>query len=296
MSKIAVPKASAQSTAVAVQPLSQEDFMALLQQSGMVPQGGGDFHRMILRNGMLVTDADTPNEEQWPPPRGGAPVFLVRVVKPPVFFNGIFCGDKEFDSEGRSTGAFDARKINRPELNGRFVKKYDDPAEQAADSYAILADYEAVSAAANQRGAFKADIQVQIVPESGELTGDEPVYTLTMSATSAMDWRGTVKNPNGGTVSEKNFIVQLGEFAQAKAIEAGGDRQAVMGAVLDAMTALRLGNVVAAVYLKTAQSEDKSRTWTVIAFQPVHVETGEAQPALSEGSTDLAADPDEVPI
>lgn len=290
MSKIAVPKAAA-STAVVVQPLSQDDFMALLKQSGMIAQGGGDFHRMSLRNGMIVTDKDTPNEEQWPPTdKGRGPCFLARIVKPPVFFNSIFCTAEE------DNGGFDANRIGRPELNGRFVKKYDDPAEQANDQYADIADYEAVSAAYGGRGSFNADIQLQIVPESGELAGDEPVYTLTLNATSALDWRGTSKNPNGGTVSDKNFIVQLGEFAQAKAIEAGGDRTAVMGAVLDAMTALRLGNVVAAVYVRTAENKEKGYSWSAIAFQPVHVETGEAQPALSEGSTDLAADPDEVPI
>lgn len=294
MARVTVPVAA--DKAVAVAPLSQEDFMSLLTQSGMVPQGGGDFHRMTLRGGMLVTDAGTPNEEQWPPTdKGRGPAFLARIVKPPVFFNAHFCGEDESD------GAFDARKIGRPDLNGKFVKKYDDPAEQAADAYANLEGYEAVSSYLGARGAFKADIQLQIVPESGELTGEEPIYTLTLSATSALDWRGTVKNPRGGTVQDLNFIVQLGEFAQAKAIEAGGDSTAQKGAILDAMTALRLGNVVAAVFIKQASNQENSRSWPVVAFQPVHVETGEAVAALPEGDSganaaELAAMADEIPI
>lgn len=276
---MATRTAAPAANAVVPQPLSNEEFMALLGQTGMLASGGGEFHRMTLRAGMLVTDANTPQEEQWPPTdRGRGPAFLARIVKPPTYFNTFFCAEDE------KNGAFDARKIGRGDLNGKFVKKYDDPADQAADPYANLEGYEAVSSYLGTRGQFKGDILLQIVPEGGQLTGEEEIYTLTLGTTSALDFRGTSNNPQGGIVQDKNFIVQLGEFAMKKTLEENpnaskGDLQK---AVLDAMTALRIGNVVAAVYIRQASNAQNGNTWSVISFQPVHVELGGELPALPD--------------
>lgn len=274
------PARPAPSTAVVAQPLSSEDLMALLQQTGMVSQGGGDFHRMSVRGGMLVTDPGSPSEEQWPPTdRGRGPAMRVRIVKPPVYYNQFYCNESE------ERGAFDARKIGREDLNGKFLKKYDDPAEQAADQYANLEGYEQVSAFLGSRGKFTADIAVQIVPDSGELTGEEPIYTLSLSTTAALDFRGTSKNPEGGVVQDKNFIVQLGEFAMKEVLASNPSAQKpdIAQAVLNAMTALRLGGVVADLYIRQASSQDGSMTWAVPSFVPVFVDSGtEALAALPD--------------
>jgi hypothetical protein len=276
------PARPATSTAVVAQPLSNEDFMALLAQTGMISSGGGEFHRMSFKGGMLITDAGTPKEEQWPPTdRGRGPAMRVRIVKPPIYYNQFFC------SEDEKNGSFDARKIGREDLNGKFLKKYDDPAEQAADQYANLDGYEQVSAYLNKRGKFTADIDLQIVPDSGELTGEEPVYTLSLSTTAALDFRGTTKNPNGGVVQDKNFIVQLGEFAMRQVIDSnpGATKQDLAAGVLQAMTALRLGGVVADLYIRQASSDDGSMTWGVPSFVPVFIDSGEVTPALPDPTT-----------
>lgn len=263
------PARPAQPSAVVAQPLSNEEFMALLQQTGMIAHGGGgDFHRMSLRTGLLITDPGTPSEESWPPVKNG-PTMRVRIVAPPKYYNAFFC------SEDEKNGSFDARKIGRPDLNGKFLKKYDDPADQAADQYANLDGYEAVASALGKRGKFTADIELQIVPESGQLTGEEPIYTFSMPTTTALDFRGTINDPNGGIVQEKNFIVQLGEFAMKQAMEANphATKTDLQKAVLEAMTALRLGGVVADIFLMGASNADNSINWTVAAFVPVYIDT-----------------------
>lgn len=285
------------STALVAPTLDHDELMALLGQSGMTPTGGGQFHRMSLISGSLVTDPGTSDEETWPPTRKG-PTMVVRIVKPPVFYNAIWLGPEVNDDGTPNNGAVDPARINRTDLNKRFVKKYDDPAEQAADEYSYLEAYEAAMAVTGKRGSFKADLQVQIVPESGEMTGDETVYNLTLSTTSAMDWRGTSKNPGAGVVQEKNFIVQLAEFAIENAPE-GSSKAELAQAVLNAMTALRLGGVVAEVYIITARSDDGSRNWPVIAFKPVHIETTVEQTALPAGDAtadDLTVNSDDIPF
>lgn len=280
------------SRAVVAEPLSNDDFMALLSQSGMIQQSTSDFHRMTLRSGMLVTDAGTPKELLWPPTKQGkGPAFLARVVTPPKYMNVFFLAEDERD------GAFDARKVGLGELNGRFVKKYDDPNDQAEDTFANLEAYEAVARETGTRGKFRADIELQIVPEDGNMTGEEPIYTLSLNTTSALDWRGTKANPRGGIVQDTNFIVQLGELAMRQAAEAGGDSTAQKKAVLDAMTALRLGNVVAAVYIRQASNAQNGNTWSVVSFEPVHIALDEEVTALPDPA---AAGPeqnsDDIPI
>ena len=284
------------STAVAVATpslLSAAELTALLQQSGDLSQPSSDFRRMRLDGGVLVTlDAQGEVEDMYPPKvvKGVAqPSVTVRIVEPPIYYNAFWLGP-EVNDKGEPTRAFDPNRIGRPELNKSFSKKYDDPAKQAADNNPSNDVYDQVAAATGQRGDFRADIRLQVVPESGEMTGEEPVFTLTLSASAALDWRGTRKNPTGGVVQEKNFIVQLAEFAATAASEAGGDAAAQQKAVLDAMTSLRLGGVVADIYLLRASNTDGSNTWTIPAFRPVHVEYGTEAPALTDGAAPASSD------
>jgi hypothetical protein len=290
------PRGAAATPVTAVVPatLDNDELIKLLGETGMLSKSTGTgFHRMSLSSGVLVTDPGQPNEESWPPVKHG-PTMTVQIVKPPVYYNAFFLSADE------KNGAIDGARIGRPDLNGKFVKKYDDPAEQAADEWANVEAYEDLNRATNQRGAFRADIQLRIVPESGELTGEEPIYTLSLPGTSAIDWRGSSKNKTGGVVQEKNFIVQLGEFAQQKAIEAGATTpEELTRAVLEAMTALRLGGVVAEVYLiQTRSDRDPSITWTVVAFKPVYIETGENLAALTAGdeTDDPSTNSDDLPF
>lgn len=261
-------------TAIAPAALSREDLLALLGQQGAIAQPTNDFHRMKLDGGILTTD-----DGEIFPPRKDGPALRVRIVSPPKYYNAIFLSEKQDD------GSFDARRIGRGELNGRFTRKYDDPNDQAADTNPANAIFDEVAAASGLRGQFKADIEVQIVPESGEMTGDETVYTLALSTTSIFEWRGSARNPTGGTVSETNFMVELAEFAQESAAETGVDPAF---AVLAALTSLKLGGVVADVYLLRATNPDNNQTWTVIHFTPVHIEPADGgAPALTAGDVPI---------
>lgn len=284
------------STAVVPATLSPEELQALLGQAGMTPTSSGSFHRMSLKSGILVTDPGQPNEESWPPARKG-PTMTVRIVKPPVYYTQYFLDTKE------ENGAVSPLRIGRPDLDKKFVKKYDNAEEQANDDWANFEVWNEVAAAAKEIGVkakFVGDIKLQILPEDGEFKGDEPVYTLTLSTTSALDFRGTSRNPSGGVVQEKNFITQLGELAQQQAIERGvTDRGKLAQAILQAMTALELGGVVAEIYLiQTSDPARPSQPWTVVAFRPVYIETGTEAAALSAGEEqdDLTSNSDDIPF
>lgn len=289
------PRGAAPAPVTAVVPatLDSDALVALLGEAGMINKSsGGNFRRMSLRGSILVTDPGQPEEEQWPPAKHG-PAMTVRIVKPPIYYNSFFLDVEEKNK------AINPNRIGRPDLNGKFVKKYDDPAEQAADEWSNVEVYDDLMRATGQRGTFRADIQLQIIPESGQLTGEEPIYTLSLATSSALDWRGTRRNQTGGVVQEKNFILQLAELAQSQAIEAGKtSEEDLTMAVLNAMTALRLGGVVAEVYpIQTHQEKDPSISWTVVAFKPVYIEDVSATPALAAGeSDDLTTNSDDLPF
>lgn len=268
-------KAKATPSAIVPATLSHEDLMALLGAHGAVAQPQNDFHRMKLDGGVLVTD-----DGELFPPQKNAPSVRLRIVKPPVYYNAIFLTDK-------GTDGFNAAQIGRGDLNGRFTRKYDDPNEQAADTNPANEVYDQVSAALGGRGQFKGDLLVQIVPPSGEMTGDETVYTLSLSTTSIFEWRGSARNPEGGTVSDKNFMVRLGEFAINAAVEAGVEADQIPRHVVDALTSLRLGGVVADVYILRASNPDNGQSWPVLSFVPVYVEPPDGAPALTAGDTDV---------
>jgi len=119
---MAAPARKAQ-TAVIPAQISHDDLVALLQQAGAVAQSSSDFHRIKLAAGVLETD----DGEMFPPVKDG-PSLTVRIVSPPVYYNAFYL------DEGGKDGAIDASDYGRPDLNGRFCRKYDDPAAQAADN------------------------------------------------------------------------------------------------------------------------------------------------------------------
>jgi len=270
---------AAPSKAVIPASLTHDDLMALLGQTGEVAQSQTDFPRMTLKAGVLETD----DGEMFAPKRN-APSLTVRIVKPPVYYNAFYL------DKGGQNGAIDPRRIGREDLDKRFVRKYDDPAEQAADTNPANAVYDLIADETGQRGSFKGDLLVQIVPESGDMTGDETVYTLTLSTTSVFEWRGSSRDPGAGSVSDENFIVKLAKFAVAQAVENGADENAQKTTVLNAMTSLRLSGVIADVYLHRAENDDRTRTWWVISFTPVHIEPVTEQAALAPGEPETSED------
>jgi len=266
---------TAPTTAIVPATLTHEEIMALLAGQGAIAQPQNDYHRMKLDGGILVTD----DGEMFPPKKDG-PAVRLRIVSPPRYYNAIFLSENAGDPN-----TFDARQIGRGDLNGRFTRRYDDANDQANDTNPANEVYDLVAERLGSRGQFKADVEVQIVPESGEMTGEEKVYTLALSTTSIFEWRGSSRNPEGGMVSEKNTMVELAELATTQAAETGENPAQ---AIVNALTSLRLGGVVCDVYLLRAQNCNKTQTWTVVHFTPVHIEPPDGgAPALTSGDVPI---------
>lgn len=264
--------------AVVAATLNHSDLMAMLGGMGEVAQQGTEFHRMTLKAGVLSTD----DGDIYPPrTKGGVslPAVTVRIVEPPVYYNSFFLSADE------NNDSVDAGRVGRSELNGRFTRKYDDPTRQAEDTNPANEIFDDIARITGKRGSFRGDMKVQIAPDDGVFTGEETVYTLSLPTTSIFEWRGSSRDQEAGAVSEYNFIVKLAQKAAADAAAAGGDEAAQKLAVVQAMTSLRLGGVIADVYLYLTSNEQKTRDWWIISFDPIHIEPADgAAQALAAGN------------
>lgn len=248
-------------TAVTVhKQLSSADLTSLLQQTGWSEKSSGEAPlRMKIDGSMFVT----PDGEMlvYNPNKPKTPAFTARIVKPLEEYWAIWISESN------------ARQFGDPSLANTFAKRFvvadgdrkvwpSDLVYHELEKAGLYDDY-----GKPLKGSWKADILLQIVPESGQLTGQEPIFTLTLPTTSVIEFKGTSKAPDAGSVSEKHFIRKLCEFA----IDSAGEGDPTQ-AVLDALTSLTLGGVVAEARILRAENKELNRTWSVVSFDPIHIE------------------------
>ena len=250
-----------------VEEISNDELTALLQSAGWAEKPSADAVPRLKLDGSLLTASDTGEMFVYNPTKPKVPAMTARIARPPEEYYAIWIDDEA------------ALKIGRPELAKTFSKKFvnPDPTRRVWESDAA---YDQLINA-GIKSSWKADIYLQIVPDSGKLQGDETIYVLTLNTTSLIEFKGTGKNPEGGVVEDKNFIRKLSLFALSEA--KGSPKKAV----LDALTSLMLGGVVVEVRLVRAENKELGRTWTVIVFEPVYIEAmQEGDTLLTSGETD----------
>lgn len=243
--------------------LSSDELTSFLQQSGWAEKASGESIPRLKLDGTTIT---TPDGEMfvYNPARPKIPAMTVRIVQPPEEYWAVWIDDSV------------AAGIGMPELAGSFSKKFikPDPSRKVWPSDEAFDTIRNTPNLFNKEGkqvkpSWKADMLVQIIPESGSLKGDEPIYVLTLSTTSVIEFKGTSKGPDTGSVSDTNFIQKLCNMAMEQALKANSDPKK---AVIDALTSLTLGGVAAEVRMLRAENKDLGRSWTVVSFDPVHIE------------------------
>ena len=267
---------------VVARALTSEELTALLKQSGWAETPSQP--RLSFQGNQITTpDGDM---FVYNPKRPDIPALTVRIVKPPETYRAIWLTQENAD------------KMGRPEIGNSFSKKFDHPdqARNVEPSDAAFEEIKTFPGLTDNFGkalkpSWKGDILVQIVPEDGTLTGNETIYILSLPTTSLMEFLGSFGG-DAGVVSDYNFIRKLSMFAMEEALKAGNDPAK---AVIDALTSLTLGGVVADIRILPASNKEKNQTWSVIVFDPIHIEAMQQGDALLPAG-DLTEDPDEVGI
>lgn len=246
-------------TAVAT-TISQQDLNAALQNAGFA-SAPSERQARIKLDGNAFTLSDTGEMFAFNRNKPEVPAFTARIVKPLVDYMAIFIDEVVASGFGRA------------DLAGTFSKKYSTPdperrlwpSDEVYDelSRADLVDKDNKPV----KGSWKGDLYLQILPDSGNLTGDETVYVLTMPVTSVIEFRGSSRQPEAGSVSKFNFMQKLLQFA------IGGEGVTDQNkAINDALTAYALGGVVAEFRIGRGENKEANRNWPVIIADPIHIE------------------------
>ena len=257
---------------------SADDITAALQSAGAIDEEQEMVERVKLDGSTFVATDDN----IWiSNPKTDAPAFVGRVMGPPAQFQAFWFTPELAAQAGRDDMA-----------EGGFCKSYyDNPAEarehgtNGASCRSCLFN---PFGDTRPKCSWKGDIQFQVVPEDGTLTGEETVYTMTLSTTGMIQWKGTRKAPNEGSVTKKNTMFLLAELALKNAPEWGVSPQE---AIRMALNALAEGLVACNFRIVRATNESNGNTWSVPVIEPVHIEVPDvsAAPAIEAGTEDPEA-------
>jgi len=249
------------SNEIQVATLTSEEISAILAAAGAVDEEQEQFHRIKVDGQSFVANDDN---IWFSNPKTKEPAFTARIMGPPSQFQSFW-----FTQE-------DAITANRPEMANSFCKSsYDNPQENRVrgTNGASCRDCQ-FNPFSDRRPkcSWKGDLQFQIVPDDGMLTGEEVVYTLTLSTTGMIQWRGTRVNPKGGSVpNTDNTMHALAKLALSLAPEWGMEPEQ---AIVAALTALNNGMVAAEFRIFRNTNENNGQTWSIPVITPVHIETG----------------------
>lgn len=252
---------------VTAESLSPAELSALLQKQGFMDQPNSSAPRISLKGSMLTT----PDGGQfvYNPRKPQDAAMTVRLLKPLDEYMAIWIDDEEADFLGRA------------ELKGTFSKKWMKH-EEGRTAWDSDAEYDRLKSG-GFKTSWKGDLLVAIAPDDGAFKGDEVPHILTLSTTSVIEFKGA-GGKDAGSVTDKNFIQKLVAFAveaaQAKT------KEAAEKAILDALTSYSLGGVVAEIRPQIAEDKALNRTWTVLVFDPIHIEPLDNNPALPANTAD----------
>lgn len=270
------------STALAPSALNQDDFTALLQQSGLVETSTSEFHRIKIQGSTFYADDDILGVSN---PKTGTPAFRAQLAGVPEEYQAMW-----FDQDGVLAAA-----IGRPHLAGTMCKSYfNEPSQareynQKGDSCrscpvgVFVKPSDLPEEANGMKCKWKGDFSLRLVDEDGTIS-DPTLYTLSLPTTGMIEFKGTSREPVKGSHSELNFMNKLVRFGAAQNPE---NEKAGAAA---ALTALSLGGVIVDVHADPVQASNGNRYY-VTRFEPVAIVDVTENPALPSGTDDADAVP-----
>jgi hypothetical protein len=249
---------------------------SVLQSTGAVEPPRDSFNRIKVDGPNFIAE-----DNAWQTPvRGDGPALICRIVAAPTQYQAKWFTDAE------------AERVDRPSIANAFCKSHFDIPTQARENAEDGTSCRACPFNPFERGvankcSWKGDIRIQPFPEGDdpELTGNEPIYLLTMSTSAMFQWKGPSRD------GETNFITELGRYAITNAQDLYGmtvtTREQAETVVNRALGALNAGMVAAELRSKKQVNESLGREWYIPVFTPIHIEKDEnditaATPELDE--------------
>lgn len=244
-----------------------DDIDKVMQGTGAVEAPRESFNRIKVDGPNLVAE-----DNAWQTPvRGDGPALIARIVSPPNQY------------QAKWFTAAEAERVDRPSIAESFCKSHTDiPAqarEYAEDGTSCRAcPFSPFERNVPNKCSWKGDLRIQPFPEGDdpELTGDEPIYLLTLATSAMFKWAGPSRD------GETNFITELGKFAIINAQELY-DVEVTTNEQADAIGKRAVGDLNAGLVAAEIRSvkqvnEQYGREWYIPVLTPIHIEKDD-QPA-----------------
>lgn len=235
---------------------------SVLQRTGAIEPPRESINRIKVDGPNFIAEDDA-----WQTPvRGDAPALICRIVKPIEEYQAKWFTDS------------DADKADRPDMaGGKFCKsRFLVPGEAreygTGGASCRSCPFNPFERGVPNKCAWKGDLNIQPFPpgDDPELTGEEPIYTLTLSTSAMFAWKGPSRE------GEKNFISELCRYAVINAQELYGitvtsedTAELVSNRALGALAA---GNVAAELRSIKRVDEARGREWYIPVFTPIHID------------------------
>lgn len=285
--------------------MSPDDFTKALMAAGFLNKtsGGSDFNRITAKGANLLYDKQviaSYNE------RTKEPALYVQLTDMPVEYQSMWFTPELARAVGR-----DGSTPGVPDISNRFCKShFDDPQEarkfaedgtacETCPVHPFKSQNDLPAEAKAQDGAskcaWKGDVEFRILERSEDgvfSQSDETIYTMSLPTTGIIEFKGSSSkksDPLAGSVSAEHFMVKLARLGMEKWGEEG---------MLKAHTYLRLGGVIAAMRIPMTTTQDGSKTYNVVSFEPVDILEVTEQAALPDNAKDATGtlESDDVPF
>jgi hypothetical protein len=280
--------------------LTPDEVTALLRGAGAIEDNstGYGFQRVKV-SGSTFTIGD---EIFVSNPKTKKPAFIAQIVELPKQYQArYFDEEKAGDMELLSMMIDPITGKDRSHLAGTFCKSYFDEPDQAREKNekgdscrsCVVSPFvrktNVPEAAGGKKCQWRGELLLRVL-DSEMKAVSEDVVMLDLSSTAMQEWQGFASEPVKGYVSELNFMQKLAQLAQTKY----PDNPKV--GIFKALTALKLGGVLAEVRAIPTSSHGKD--FSVVSLTPIEIldEVAEGAPAIATSADPAPADADDIPF
>lgn len=264
----------ATSNALTTASVSTDDITEKLRALGALEEGGQKWNRVEWKDQIFTLGDETYISN----PKTGTPAMRIRILSSPAEYQAFFFAKDGVDAQAAGRDA---------SIVGKFCRSYfDEPSqkrEYAEDGTScrtcpINPFVKNSPLASGRKCSWRGDLQFQVVDDDGTIS-DETVWTMTLPTTAMIEFKGTKKDPEKGSVSELNFQQRLARLALENV-----DDKDVDAALYKAWTGLNIGNVIADVYAIPTSNADGGNRYSVISLRPVAILDDLPTPAIAGSS------------
>lgn len=279
---------SAPAASRAVAPIVPDlDFTALLQSAGMIEfNTGSTFNRVSIDGAQFRFGGE---DIRFYNAKTDEPAFRGRLIDLPVEYQAAWIDNERGLATALGRPGFKGYCRSHFEIEGQKREFSEDGTACRGCPISPFVKKEALPPEADgKKCSWKADAAFQLLDADGKIS-DDRVWTLSMTTTGVIEFKGTSREPEKGSATELTFMQKLVRLGASL-----NPADPNMGA-LNALNAVREGRVLFEARSIFQQGEGAIRYY-VPSFTPYDILAEDEIPALPSGEGNNSLPGDDLPF